>query len=174
MSSATHKHSSVLVSDFSEVSGLFWFVLLPTVLSQTAFGVAFDRSELIWMTGYAEPTRDATDTLDFKLGIGMTVDVEPWFIRIFMIVFCLADKPVPMISEGSLWHLSCVWICSFMATSLHHICLCPAPVMLGQEASDGSVTQLCWHPPAPALPPPLIPSPFIISLRPSLAFLSDP
>lgn len=33
-----------------------------------------------------------------------------------------------------------------MATSLHHICICHAPVMLGQGASDRSVTQLCWHP----------------------------
>lgn len=33
-----------------------------------------------------------------------------------------------------------------MAASLQHICLCHAPVMLGQEASDGSVTQLGWHP----------------------------
>lgn len=42
-----------------------------------------------------------------------------------------------------------------MAASLQHIRLCHAPVMLGQEASDGSVTQLGWH---PLLQPP--PHPF--------------
>lgn len=39
-------------------------------------------------------------------------------------------------------------------TSLPHLCCCHAPVMLGQEASDGSMTLLSWHLPS-ILPPSL-------------------
>lgn len=55
-------------------------------------------------------------------------------------------------------------------TSLHHLCLCHAPVMLGEEASDGSVTPLSWH----LLLQPAHPSPVIVLVRPSMPSLSGP
>lgn len=55
---ATHKHISVSVFYFSEVFS-------DNSVVQDWFQHRFDQSEVIWMTGYAEQTRNVTDKLGF-------------------------------------------------------------------------------------------------------------